>query len=97
MPGDRTPYRLYFVPFLRPLVRRGGTARTEDIYRDVEQVVPLNEYDRTYIEGSVPELVWRNQNREAAYKLRKAGLLERSGKHGMWQISDAGKCCLDES
>jgi hypothetical protein len=91
MKKQRTPYRNYWIPILKSLVRRGGTAKIDDIYQDIWNSMEFNEYDSTYIEGSIPEPIWRNQTREAAYKLRKMSLLEPSQKHKIWQISEKGR------
>lgn len=98
MKAFSTPYKNYFVPILKSLVRRGGAANIKDVYEDLLACMHFNEHDIKYIEGvAVRELVWKNQAREAACKLRKKGLLEPSQQHGVWQISEQGRRFQDQA
>jgi hypothetical protein len=76
-------------------VKSGGSAHIQYIYDYIRYGIEFNDYDLSYLEGPVSEPVWKNQARNVAIDLRKEGLLERSRRHGVWEITEKGRAIVE--
>lgn len=91
--GLRTRDDAFYLPILRSLIGRGGSASVSEVTEDVGREMRglLNEYDLQPLKSEPQTLRWRNAVQWARHDLVKKGLLKTPNTHGVWEISERGR------
>ena len=87
----------YCLPILRALVELGGKVSSAQVLRRVQDALScsMTPADREITPGSGNPR-WRSRCYGAAAHLRRKGYLARDSRHGLWEITEAGRAYWDE-
>ena len=90
-PGSLLPLTEYWVPILRLLVERGGSAPSNDVLDALEQRMDgrFTPGDKEHIPSGA--IRWRNRARFARLRMKEAGLLSGSSHRGVWEVTEDGR------
>lgn len=96
--GLRTLEEAYYRPILQVLIELGGRAPMGQILDGVGQVMQgvLREVDYQPLASDPDMPRWRNSAQWARNSMVQEGLLRNDSPRGIWEISDAGRRCLQE-
>lgn len=91
--GLKTPEDAYRVPILRTLVAMGGQGETSAVLDRVYELMKdqLNEYDLSPVPSTPNMPRWRSTAQWCRNTMREEGLIKADSRHGVWEISDAGR------
>ena len=92
--GRLTPVKEYIRPILESLVEMGGSARSGEVLRSVNQKMEtkLNDYDLQTKPSQPLEPYWRNRaNWCRLVLIREYGFLRGDSPRGYWEITDSGR------
>lgn len=93
-PGSLLPLSEYWIPILRILSRRGGSAPSHDVLEALEEEIAeqLTDRDREPLKSGA--IRWRNRARFARLRMKERGLLSDSSHRGVWEITPVGSAYL---
>ena len=83
----------YEIPVLKSLLMLGDSARTRDVYPEVEKIMlpKLKNHPEEYGHYKLPtDIIWKNKTQWAREYLKRKGQLDGSVR-GIWTITEAGK------
>jgi len=94
--GLLTPHAALCRPILEALVQLGGTAEKSATVDKVGEIMAnvLTRDDRSLLSSGEPR--WRNRAAWVRLHLVREGLLSAASKHGVWEITPAGRRWLAE-
>ena len=97
--GHLTAVNEFIRPILESLVEMGGSARSAQVMRSVNQKMEtkLNEYDRQTLRSNSSQTYWWNRANWCRFDLiRKHGFLHDNSPRGYWEITDSGRRHLED-
>ncbi|MGB8347297.1 MAG: winged helix-turn-helix domain-containing protein [Ktedonobacteraceae bacterium] len=97
--GVRTPESAFRQSILKALVEKGGAGRMNDVLIRVEQLMKgtlkPEDYETLPSDPDMPR--WRNTAQWERNSMKEDGLLKSNSRHGVWEITEAGRKALIES
>lgn len=90
--GMKTSQKDFFIPILKALVEKGGSAQLNKVLDRVEQLLAtkLNKYDLSMLPSS-DVIRWRKTAQWARYSMVKKGYLSDNSPRGVWEITAKGR------
>lgn len=90
-PGTLVPSRDYWVPILRAIEERGGSAQRLDVVEAVGEALGRRLTDADRSRNRSGRVRWRNRTMWVRADLVAAGLLADDSARGIWTITEAGR------
>ena len=93
-PDTPLPRRHYAFPILQALEQLGGSAATNEVLRQIHQLMVDELRPVDLSERSDGQVYWENRTHDMRRELVSRGLMKAGTSHGIWEISDEGRKAL---